>query len=132
MVLIRQIRSLCGLTAVVLLGGCDNPFGSRDCTLIGCVGGLRVTLDALPTSSFTITAQAPGQTPEVFSCATPVSCGTVHTFRDFTASEGQIVVTTAQGTLTHPVRPEYRVTYPNGKQCGPECRSASVTVSIPK
>jgi hypothetical protein len=120
------------LIATAALGACDGPSDNRVCTLIGCVGGLRVMLEALPTSSFTLSVQAPGQPAKVVNCPVPASCGTAHVFQDFTASEALIEVTTSLGTARYTVRPEYRVSYPNGSQCEPTCRSATTSVAIPK
>ena len=113
---------------------------SVECTLIGCNSGLIVRLAALPASAFRVEVfrGQPDQQPAyviVYTCGTPsqgsLGCPDLLNFQDFFVEHFWIRITTSAGTQTSEHTVEYRQVYPNGPDCGPGCRQATVTVAAP-
>jgi hypothetical protein len=132
---VRVARFAKALAAAVVVGA-SACTGSpvKVCTLIGCGGGLTVVLDGAGASRATsVEVSGPGDSTRVQACNTATPCtGTQGVFfYDFTPDTATIRVVTDSGATTFTTAPAYTVTYPNGKACGPECRSATVHVSIP-
>jgi len=123
------------LLAVVLgIAGCNNIFGSRACTLIGCQDGLRVTLARVPAVPFRVEVRSTSNasTAYVYDCPDPVRCAPDIFFADFGGAQAFVTVATAAGSRTTTFEQiEYRVSRPNGADCPPECRQAAVTVDVP-
>ena len=84
--------------------GCGVIGPGDSCTLIGCNSGLTVHLNAKPTGAYKV---------EVVS----------HPF---------VRITTSTGTKTVEITTvNYVTSRPNGPDCDPECRQATVNVDIP-
>jgi hypothetical protein len=117
------------VAALLLLTlGCDLAVS---CTLIGCSNGLSVSFDSAPTTGFRIEITSPGSAAKhVIDCPDPARCGPL-TFDDFMPHTATITVTTSTGSRTFTRTPEYTEVSPNGERCGPTCRQATVTVSLP-
>lgn len=115
-------------TAALLLASC-SPF-TQACTLMACQDGLAVEFAAPPAGSFRVEAWSEVQTaPWVFECAVAANCPGVF-FENFQGEQVTISVTTAAGVRTHQFSGvEYERIYPNGRDCGGECRQAKVTIS---
>ena len=120
------------VATVAVLGGCNGIFGPGACTLVGCDSGLTVRLDRVPAGTFRIEAISPEGAPsQVYDCAgAGPQCAPEAVFRDFTPSQVTIRVTTASGTVTQTFQPQYSENAPNGRECGPICRNATVTVAL--
>lgn len=108
----------------------------RVCTLIGCQSGLLVRLNTLPAGAFRVDvfAQAPDQSPAyVYECTPgPTPCQQAIFFPGLVAPHPFIRVTTTQGTVLHEITDlVYETSRPNGRTCGPECRTAETTVAVP-
>ena len=52
-------------------------------------------------------------------------------FVNFAPDEMMITIDWGDGNYSEMIRPDYRLFYPNGLDCPPECRSGSVTITIP-
>jgi hypothetical protein len=113
-------------TAALLLASC-NPF-TQACTLMACFDGLAVEFAAAPTGAFKVEAWSAVQTaPQVFECAAPANCPSVF-FENFQGEQVTVRVTTAAGVRTQLFTGvDYERIYPNGRDCGGECRQAKVT-----
>ncbi len=124
------------LAVVGSLYACDSP--TRVCSLIGCSSGLTVQLTRLPVGAFSveILPDPPLGNPPSYrvDCGgTAPACLSQVFFPDLIIERARVRVTTTLGTVTHDVGPvAYQTYYPNGRQCGPACRSATVTVGIPE
>jgi hypothetical protein len=117
--------------AAVLLGGCE-ALEPKACTMIGCSDGLTVALELRPAGAFRIELRVPGAaTPYVYDCPDPSRCASGALFEELTPETATVTVTTARGTVVRDVRPAYTTSRPNGGDCPPVCRQATVTVPIP-
>lgn len=122
-----RIRSLLLSASAALVAGC-SPFIS--CTLMGCENGLIVRFDRTPTGPFRIEAIVANQAqPQVIDCADAANCHLI--FRDLLAEQVTLRVTAQGATSTQSFQPRYEALYPNGRECGPSCRQATVTYSLP-
>lgn len=121
-----RIRSFLFSATAALLASC-SPFGA--CTLIGCETGLFVQFNQAPAGAFRIEATVPNN-PNVLAidCAQASNCHLL--FRDLIAEQVTLRVITQQGTVTQQFQPRYETLYPNGRECGPACRQATVTFQI--
>lgn len=124
------------LLALFLATGCDSP--TEVCTLIGCLSGLTVELNSLPVGAFTVEVlpDAPIANPPTYRVECPgVSepCSSSILFPDLFPARVRVRVTTSLGSVTHPAtNVSYNTTYPNGRQCSPACRRATIAVDIPE
>ena len=109
---------------VVLLSSCGGEYGSV-CSLIGCNSGLSITLASPPATPFLVEAYVlPGGSRHAKTCsATPCQVF----FQNFTPTTVRIHVISGTDTVTQDFTPAYAVSRPNGPQCDPECRNATVT-----
>ena len=121
----RPFLSLLLLTA---FAGCVN----YSCTLIGCNRGLRVNLATQPTSPFRVEASSgDGTGTHTYDCPDITRCSTEAFLEDYLPTEATITVTYEGRTRTTVARPQYEVSYPNGRRCGPECTQGLVTIALP-
>jgi hypothetical protein len=105
----------------------------KACTEIGCDDGLRVQLDGAPAGGIVRVELLPaGDTGPryVVECAATQGCANGAWFPGFTGDYAVVRVTTSDGSVSREVRPTYAVMQPNGPDCPPTCRTASVTVSL--
>jgi hypothetical protein len=128
------LRPLALVAAVAGLSGC-NSLGPRSCTLIGCQNGLTVQLSAMPSAPFRVELRATSATAQpvyVYDCSNSAACGQGAFFPDFSGDHAFVTVVTSAGTRTTEItRIEYRVSRPNGPDCPPACRQATVTADVP-
>jgi len=124
-----HVNSGLGIAALVaLLASCDLSGRQQVCTLIGCDSGIRVVLTAPPTVPYRVEAYVPGSgARQVRECSAGGACNI--TFAGFTPVEVSIEIITAADTLRRDAVPVYVVSRPNGADCEPECRNATITVS---
>jgi hypothetical protein len=125
------LRPLALVTALAGLAGCN----SLGCSLIGCQNGLTVRLSQTPAVSFRVELRVTSPTAQpayVYDCANPALCAEGVFFPDFSGEHAFVTVVTAAGTRTTEItRIEYRISRPNGPDCPPECRQATVTADVP-
>jgi hypothetical protein len=119
------------LTLILSACGIFDPSG---CTLIGCYDGLTIHLTALPNGPYRVEifVVAPGLQPShVYDCPTG-QCGQNLTFPDLNPDRAWVRVTTAAGERTIEFSSiVYEAHRPNGPDCSPTCRQATLTVDIP-
>lgn len=131
---VRWLRPLVLVSALAGLAGC-NSLGLHACTLIGCQNGLTVQLSATPATPFRVELRVTSPTAQpayVYSCSSPATCTQGVFFPDFSGEHAFVTVVTDAGTRTTEIsRIEYRVSRPNGPNCPPECRQATVTADTP-
>ena len=98
------------------------------CTEVGCDSGLIVTVTNGPAEPYRIEARVGGTLARyVHSCAGHACTAE---FLDFVPSHVFIYVMTESDTTFREVRPNYDVSQPNGPDCEPTCRFATVTITL--
>jgi hypothetical protein len=125
------VRGTLLAATLTALSGCDLV-GVGGCTLVGCNSGLTVALPVRPAGAFRVEVLVAGGNPAyVYDCPDPERCTSRPFFLDFTPTVAVVVVTTERGQVRQEVRPSYSTSRPNGGDCPPVCRQATVTVSLP-
>jgi hypothetical protein len=113
----------------VLLTACSgNQEPQRVCTLIGCNDGLNVTVNSALQQDFSVTVKSGSQTLHTFTCSAGQQC--MAFLENQTPANVTVQITTNAGTISRDYTPEYNVSRPNGPDCDPECRQATVTVNV--
>lgn len=129
----RLSRRFCWLTAGALL--CVACSGvTQACTDIGCESGVKVHLSAMPTSPFrvelrTLTGQGVAY---VYDCADASKCSQDIFFPGLITDH--LIVTVHVGTAARDTdipQMTYVSHRPNGPNCPPDCRIATVTADVP-
>lgn len=115
------------LGAVLLLAlcGCGLVEETRECTLIACPIGLRVTVTNPPAQAYRVDV-ASGTDVRSQNCASGGECFIF--FNNFLPTRATVSVVAAAGTATYEVQPQYFAASPNGPDCG-TCTSGHVRVS---
>ncbi len=102
----------------------------RACTLIGCDSALRVEFpDPLPEgATITLEPVDPDGQAVSFTCTATSPCESLLVARDFTPDA--LTVRIQGGGVDHveAFTPDYTVSRPNGPDCPPECRHATIFV----
>ena len=121
--------ALCAALTLAL-PACEGLLG---CTEVGCGDSLVIQLAGVnPEEEFTLTLHADGEDPIVLDCD-PVGgeCfGPYLSYQEFNPDEVTLVLELADTTISRTFEPHYRTSYPNGRFCGPECRSAEITFEV--
>lgn len=121
--------------AAFLFPGCDGGFEPIDiaCTQRPCglSNGLEVVVTGDLPETFTITISLEGPPTIVIECSESSPCGNSIFLRDFTPDHVDITIQGESVDFTDSFMPEYELTRPNGPDCPPECRRATITVTIP-
>lgn len=126
----RRRRAATSIILVALAGcGVLDP----SCTLIGCASGLILRFSTPPTSAYRIEVTSPGSSAKVvLECPASMGCiGDEAMLVDYLPDFATVTIITATATATTQVKPVYSETSPNGERCGPTCRQATVTVTMP-
>ena len=127
----RGMRGIFGLGVFlgIAVTSCDL-FGPRACTLAGCYDMLIVELQGTMADEFTVMAEAVGEEPRVMECSPAAPCGSTVFFEDFAPTQVRITYASAGGSTERTFNPTYPVTRPNGPDCPPECRQATVQFQV--
>ena len=127
-----KVPTVALLALPLLLGGCLDILGlPTGCNLVGCSSGLTVVFDTPISGAFRAELLIPGESaPRVVECPEPAACGNAVTFTNATPTTATLVITTAAGELRRPLRPEYTIVQPNGRNCEPRCLQGRVTVQV--
>ena len=111
------------LVLTTALGSCGM---TEDCTLIGCTGGITIVLEPNLSGPYRVEAySAPGVARYTYECASATPCSPIF-LPDFTPYRFFVHVTRADSTTRYEVLPRYTEFRPNGAQCDPICRNATV------
>lgn len=120
--------------AALLLGapgamGC----GGMLCTLIGCVNGFALFVDGDLPTEYTVLMDTDGEPPTeyTYTCSTS-SCYRVFVTEGSAPPTVHVTVLDATGgeLARETYQPSYETSYPNGKACGPECSTATDTLTV--
>lgn len=123
----KLLTALC----VVLVLGCSSTEEEPQviCTLIGCENGLNVQVNSSLTQSFTVTVRAgSGEQLHSFTCNPGQTCQAFVAGQ--TPDEVTVTLATAQGPVSKTFQPEYRLNRPNGPDCPPECKQATIVMTV--
>lgn len=113
-----------------LLAGCvSTSEPPRACTLIGCENGLAIEVNHSLPQSFTVNVRVGTQTIHAFRCDPGQRCQAF--VREQTPDEVTVIIDAGGGQppVSRAYRPEYRINEPNGPDCPPACKQATVTLS---
>lgn len=130
-----KLRLLPG-ALLAFAAGCDVlGIGSTHCTLIGCTDGITVHLTTLPAGSYRVeilVGNGPGGLSYAYDCAGGPGCQQDIFFPELVLDRIIVRVTTPLGSRdTEIANPVYVTSQPNGPDCSPTCRQASVTAQLP-
>ena len=119
-----------GAIAGLLLTASSLGCGAMDCSDIGCTTSLRVELQGEPADSFTMTGRIPGGEPREpvgVGCLPDGSCVVLF---DFTEPTVILTYESSAELVERELSPDYDVSYPNGRSCGPACFHATVVFRL--
>lgn len=132
------VRVLCALAAVPFLAS-STPCGETQCTLIGCLDGVRFEIrdsaDRL-VRNFDVEVEIDGGV-ESISCPQAdqfnphLQCqGDGELFVETTAPRIRVGVVSSKGAFDGEIVPEYQEHFPNGEECGPACVNARAVLRL--
>jgi hypothetical protein len=114
------------------------------CTLMGCLGGMDITLMGLPASEYQISVTYPSGEIQSLTCGPSAadesmafenSCspnGAFFRLDNDTVPPKKVTVTVIVNgqTYSQEFQPKYQKLQPNGRNCPPTCYSASIEMKI--
>lgn len=130
----RPKPSILPAMLLALATGCDILGIGTACTLIGCYNGIAVHLAALPSGPYKVEILVAGAAPGLYEydCAGGEACQQDVFFPELVLDRIVVKVTTSLGSrITEIANPVYETSRPNGPDCSPLCRQASVTAQLP-
>ncbi|HEY0674163.1 MAG TPA: hypothetical protein VGD27_17945 [Longimicrobiales bacterium] len=116
------------LSLIVVCAACSSNEVVRACTEIGCSNGLAIEVSSGLQQAITVHVRSGTQTLHTFRCEPNQPCQAF--VADQTPAQVTIVVDAPEGELSKTYQPEYRTNRPNGPDCPPECRQATVRLSV--
>ena len=125
-----SIAAIAAASFAFLVAGCDEMMTGVDCTLIACGDAIRVELADLP-EPFTITFRAEGEEPLTFESSDPELEDDVVFIPDVEPDRLTVEVEAEGVDFTQTFDLEYETFRPNGPDCPPVCRMATVVVDLP-
>lgn len=129
----RHWRSAHFLTACALSGiACADA--TMVCTLIGCESGITVHLASLPNGPFRVDVKPSGanDVAYVYECSDAAQCRQDIFFAGLITDHLTVTVQVGAASRdTEAVQVQYASHRPNGPNCEPDCRTATVTAQVP-
>lgn len=122
------IGALAVTSLALVAPGCDNSVTGA-CTLIACDDVIRVDLVDVP-ETFTITFRAEGEEPLVLDSTDPDFADDVVFIPDVESDRITVEVEADGVEFTETFDLEYETFRPNGPDCPPECRMATIEVDV--
>ena len=123
----KRVEFVAVLMSLVATSGC--LLGPRTCTLIGCTGFVVQVTGAPAMTLVTVVVTAPDGSAKSATC-TGASGACLVRFYDFTPATATIRVTAGAQAVEVTTQPGYKITRPNGQDCPPDCRDATVAVAL--
>jgi hypothetical protein len=121
-----RVFAILGIAVTLACAGNTEP--QRVCTLIGCNDGLNVVVNSALQQDYTVTVTSGGQTLHSFTCRPGQPCQAFVENR--TPATVTVALATAMGPISKDFTPEYKISKPNGPDCPPDCKQATVTVTV--
>lgn len=127
----RLARTLAvAVLASASVSACDDVFG-KGCSLAPCPAALTVTVHGKEDVEYAVLASAPGEDVQSATCIISPSLDSCEVyFRDFDPAEVTVRVTWADQEATSQFTPTYETVHPNGPDCTPTCRAATVVMDL--
>ena len=127
----RLARALVAVIVVsAFVSACDDVFG-KGCSLAPCPAELTVTVQGEANVEYAVFASASGEDGQSATCTILPSARSCAVYlRDFDPVEVTIRVTWGDQEATGQFAPTYETVHPNGPDCSPTCRAATVTVDV--
>jgi len=124
------MKRLGQLLILIGVAGCaTTPRMASVCTEIGCSDGLTVEIVGNRTSHVTVEVAAVGHQTQTFECAaTDAPCRTF--YEGFTPQQVTVTVKMGDDTNQRTISPDYHDNQPNGPNCPPVCRQATVNMGV--
>ncbi|MGQ0814400.1 MAG: hypothetical protein ACT4O1_08025 [Gemmatimonadota bacterium] len=116
------------LLMLLCLACASNAEPERACTLIGCENGLTVVVNTTLQQDFTVNVKSGTQQIQTFTCRAGQPCQAF--IANQTPAQVTVEVVSPTGATSRAITPEYSLSRPNGPDCPPECRQATVTVNV--
>jgi hypothetical protein len=119
--------------SLVTMTGCaraisEAPVAVRACTKMGCSSGLAIEVNSKLQQSYTVTLRSGTQIIHAFRCEPGQTCRSFA--ENQTPTDVTVAVQTSAGEVTKAFKPEYVIRRPNGPDCPPDCRQATVTLDV--
>lgn len=129
MVLRRPPRAFLTVAVTAALAGCVDSIAPV-CTQIGCESGVRIELaEPLPEgATVTLASDRPGGVAVSFQCTAASPCESPLFARDFTPESLTVRIQGGGIDYSESFIPTYTASRPNGPNCPPECRNATIVV----
>ena len=116
-----------GLTFV----GCSDDFYPQVCTQIGCDSGFRIEIEGDLPDRYTVTLEAPGAESRTMECPSPFCGPSTVVVVDFAPETVEIRLEGEGLDYVETFEPDYTTIFPNGPDCPPECRQATIRIEVP-
>ena len=119
-----------GATAIMACGRADVTI---PCPLLACESGVTIHLSSAPNGPFRIdiTPLSPISVVYSIDCNAAARCGQDVFFPGLVADRFTITVTVGSTTQKTDVTAEHTSFRPNGPNCPPDCRKATVSARVP-
>ena len=121
---------LVAVLASASVSACDDVFG-KGCSLAPCPAELTVIVHGEEDVEYAVFASAPGEEVQSATCRIRPSANSCSVYlRDFDPDEVTVRVAWADQEATGQFTPTYETVHPNGPDCTPTCRVATVTMEV--
>lgn len=120
----------------LVLSACQDLPQPKACSLIGCESGLTLTFEAAAPERFRFSLSASdgetrqGECPAI-NAQDAVCLGDRVLIPRFTPTQLDLSLSVGEQTSTQSFEPEYKNSRPNGPDCEPECKQATLRVKLP-
>ena len=130
MLWVRARLVVLGATSVI---ACSHAEVTVPCPLLACESGVIAHLASLPAAAFRVDITPRGSSGVVYSysCAAASKCTQDIFFPGLVLDNFTVVVTVGASTRSSDIAPTYVTNQPNGPNCPPTCRTATVNVAVP-
>lgn len=120
------------LLATALLAACTRSPNETACTLIGCASGVTIeVLGSIPEGSrITLTPAHPNGLARSVVCTAESPCAGPILIEEFAPETFTVRVSGEGVDFERTFSPAYTVSRPNGPDCPPECRNATITIDV--
>ena len=117
-----------GLLAAAGLSACGD-ITERSCSIRPCPAELVVEVQGPPGVAYTVYVSASGEETRTQPCSSLEAICTVY-LTDFGPEEVPVRITWADQEAEAQFTPAYETVHPNGPDCSPTCRTATVVMVV--
>ena len=117
------------LAGLVITSCASNTGPERACTLIGCDNGVEVQVVHSLGQPFSVTVRNTlGDPMYSFICQPGQPCRAF--IAGQTPQDVRVTVNAPQGEVSKTFKPEYKISKPNGPDCPPDCKQATIVMNV--